>query len=427
MGPYVLRSVNAHFKLWDDGVKDSFEESIKQAPASDIPQINATCVCNITAGNCGNTTLCQQGGCCAGFREYDDECPPPSIQGCDGHKASACNPDPTCCLVYSSNGCSQTSVPPNGLPSAGQPVQAGSTGLPAGCSTYSTNICYAGQSQWTTQCPGLPTACCPDPSCAAQCTGPYSSDSTVNLFCQTNTITPPTNLDPSTNTGITFVANQAACAPNPTCQMYCVAPNVLNSTGTACVAPSTPSVQCFGNKNGTIYSFNGEYTGSFSGNIQNNSCGNIDISMSCTSNGTLGGICITADNCGTHRTGSGSQPGCAASPSSISCSGSSMTFYWQPGNGGTCANGGGCTSCQSGNNTCSPTYTINCSGGQLTNVIDNNPADPGVGGITAASTNGCNWSGSVTIRDFGTGNDMTLNCGLDANGNGILTQFTYDV
>jgi Flp pilus assembly pilin Flp len=32
MGPYVLRSVNAHFKLWDDGVQDSFTENITQAP-----------------------------------------------------------------------------------------------------------------------------------------------------------------------------------------------------------------------------------------------------------------------------------------------------------------------------------------------------------------------------------------------------------
>ena len=45
MGPYVLRSVNAHFKLWDESVQDSSTENLTQAPASDVPKINTNCTC----------------------------------------------------------------------------------------------------------------------------------------------------------------------------------------------------------------------------------------------------------------------------------------------------------------------------------------------------------------------------------------------
>lgn len=37
MGPYVIRSVNAHFKSWEDAVNDATNDPMEEADLSDIP------------------------------------------------------------------------------------------------------------------------------------------------------------------------------------------------------------------------------------------------------------------------------------------------------------------------------------------------------------------------------------------------------
>src|SRR5476651_1166286 len=67
MGPYVLRSVNAHFKIWDTGVQATFKEHITQAPVNDVPNIPTNCLCanapETGPAGCGGTGVNIQ---CAG-------------------------------------------------------------------------------------------------------------------------------------------------------------------------------------------------------------------------------------------------------------------------------------------------------------------------------------------------------------------------
>lgn len=37
MGPYVIRSVNAHFKSWEDAVNDAVNDPMEEASPSEIP------------------------------------------------------------------------------------------------------------------------------------------------------------------------------------------------------------------------------------------------------------------------------------------------------------------------------------------------------------------------------------------------------
>ena len=43
MGPYVIRSINAHFQALDDQVQDSFQENITQAPNTNFNVPNCAC------------------------------------------------------------------------------------------------------------------------------------------------------------------------------------------------------------------------------------------------------------------------------------------------------------------------------------------------------------------------------------------------
>ena len=102
MGPYVLRSTNAHFKLWDEGVKDSLTENLAQAPLSvnDIPDITLNCTCTNTRGACGSALA--NSPCGANQRIINHTCNP---QGCDDAPSSSCVPDLNCCSDWVSTGC----------------------------------------------------------------------------------------------------------------------------------------------------------------------------------------------------------------------------------------------------------------------------------------------------------------------------------
>ena len=203
MGPYALRSVGAHFKLWDDSVQDSFTENLTQAPINDIPNIPINCNCTTTAGSCGSSTS----RCAANQREYDHLCNP---QGCDGAPASSCQSDTTCCTAWGSTGC--------GTIPLGQPA------TPTNCNYgYEIQSHQCGANN-TVQC--VPNGTCPLPACQ----GILSPGA---LYCATHSTTAPINL--TQNYGISYVANQGTCT-GALCQLYCDTANsyFLNPTGTAC-------------------------------------------------------------------------------------------------------------------------------------------------------------------------------------------------
>jgi hypothetical protein len=212
MGPYVLRSVNAHFKIWDESVQDSSTENITQAPVGDVPPIISTCPpCTDIAGSCGGSATGLQ--CGANQRNYSHNCTP---MLCDGAPASYCQSDPTCCTAWTNIGCGT---------------------IPVGQSPTSDNCNYGFEIQGQ-QCGNNNTVqCIANPSCNPQCLGVISPGS---LFCATNTASPPTT-GLNQSYGITYVGNQASCPSPATCQVYCDSANsyFLNSTGSACLRTFT--------------------------------------------------------------------------------------------------------------------------------------------------------------------------------------------
>ena len=232
MGPYVLRSVNAHFKLWDDGVQDSYQENLRQAPLNDVPPINANCDCSQTPQNCGGPGLY----CPANQREYDYQCSPLGCNGAAG--ASSCVDDPTCCTTPSSLGCGTIPIPASGVPTAGTcptGFAASQTCVPSPASDPSN--CYYGFQIYGFQCGAtISDQCVPDASCAPSCQGVVSSDA---VPC---TNEPPANgVSLLQDVGVTYVNTPADCDPNQQCQYYqtCRAYIVNNTPCPAIYPPNT--------------------------------------------------------------------------------------------------------------------------------------------------------------------------------------------
>src|ERR1041385_188555 len=44
-GPTIIRSINAHFKLWDDSIQDSYTDPMQKPPLIQDGSIPSTCVC----------------------------------------------------------------------------------------------------------------------------------------------------------------------------------------------------------------------------------------------------------------------------------------------------------------------------------------------------------------------------------------------
>jgi len=191
MGPYVLRSVNAHFKLWNDSTKDSFEENTIQAPVSVIPHIDTNCTCTSTPKDCGSSSNINQGSCGPGQRIIEHDC---SIQGCDGAPLSTCKDDDSCCTTFSPGTCGTTPI--------GQTPSAGN--------------CNYGQRILASQCPNVPVECQADSSCGLPTCGPVS---TINGVPQA-TACPGSTDDLDKAYSPTYVATQGACTQTK-CQYYC--------------------------------------------------------------------------------------------------------------------------------------------------------------------------------------------------------------
>ena len=248
MGSYVLRSVNAHFKLWDEGVQDSFQENITQAPPNAIPPIDINCQCSPFNASCGST---QAGSFCpANDREVDYNC---NVPGCNGAQGNAyCNPDPSCCSTAVDKGCGDAAINSNGsIPSGSQvtcepgtPTGAtcycppGSTSSSANCptgtaegvtccstpTTTPSSPCYYGQRIWGYACGSTnPDVCITDPSCPKPACQGFSLFQNSYAFCATGTSTPPTT-GMTVNTPVTYVdePDHSDCGSTAGCT-YCSA------------------------------------------------------------------------------------------------------------------------------------------------------------------------------------------------------------
>jgi len=265
MGPYVLRSIDAHFKLWDDSAQDSFTENITQAPVNEIVFTPPTCNCSYVDGGCGNPTQCG-----SGYHILNLVCSANSPQGCSGQPLSICGTaiDPKCCAQYSSQGCGTIPIPagdtdinndPNNIPgeapcptnmscntpSPGSlcPTDLNGTCLKPPAST--PNNCYFGQRIWATSCSTSSFQCVNDPTCNPQCLGTLSTGALACPGAVSNLgqnyaysyVDDPTQSDCGSSPHCTY------CSSSAPCQMYCDAANgySLNSTGTACVKLICPA------------------------------------------------------------------------------------------------------------------------------------------------------------------------------------------
>src|SRR4051812_42723798 len=73
-GPTVIRGVNAHFKIWDDSIQDSYSDPFQE---TNVALLSTTCTCSDTIGGVGTrcgvspcktnehleTRICSPAGC----------------------------------------------------------------------------------------------------------------------------------------------------------------------------------------------------------------------------------------------------------------------------------------------------------------------------------------------------------------------------
>jgi hypothetical protein len=209
MGGYVLRSINAHFKLWDEGVQDSFSEFINQS--QNVPVLNVDCQCSQVNGTCGcNTAGCP---CPSNEREIDTVCSP---QACNGGPGSSCVMDLSCCGAPVPVGCG--TVPTNFTPAPPAPPN--------------TTNCYFGQQIYQAQCGNTITVTCVnDPNCPLpQCIGTI-------LYPNSTQYCPGAQVGLARDMPNIYVGNSiASCGTNPPpCQLYCIPPYFLNTARTGCL------------------------------------------------------------------------------------------------------------------------------------------------------------------------------------------------
>ena len=217
MGGYVLRSINAHYKLWDEGVSDSFEENLSQAPVNAIPYISSSCSCTATPGQCGDSSG-GVGSCGYGYREVDYKC---TIQGCNGGRNNGCVSDPTCCTTPVKTSCG--SVPLN------QPITANPTN------------CHYGDSLWTYPCVSTNSnECREDPACPPPQCGYVPNPQSV-VYCATGSSTPPKPPIISTNTPVIYVNSSSDCTSGLPCQVYCASGFILDNSGINCIPATCPA------------------------------------------------------------------------------------------------------------------------------------------------------------------------------------------
>src|SRR5689334_12161300 len=87
-GPTVIRSINAHFKLWDDSIQDSYNDPLKEAPP-----LNETLNCKFEwAGSGCNVFPCKA-------TEHLERllCNPATCCEASGMQTERCVTDNACC------------------------------------------------------------------------------------------------------------------------------------------------------------------------------------------------------------------------------------------------------------------------------------------------------------------------------------------
>jgi|GEM_PF-4133820 len=240
VGPTVIRGINAHFKLWDDTIQDSYNDPMNKASK---PTTSPTCTCSGWQGSA--PSQCDASFCGPKQRYEYKSCDPPNCQT----PSEQCVDDPACCEQYR-----DTLL----CGSGGFPRCTGETTEPPICD------CAIDHRKIVKGC-GNNTdryGCRPDSSgtdgnisCVPQCLGQYATvpvtnpadpayNPTVGVICpgpprDDTGLTPPFVYGP-TGFGInvdyvgtgTSSCNQNT--PDAQCEVYCLPGYQPNATKTAC-------------------------------------------------------------------------------------------------------------------------------------------------------------------------------------------------
>ncbi len=231
MGPYIIRSINAHFRSLDDGIKDSFSEEIVQAPPQGFDIVTCDCPGLQSTATCGGS-LCQPHE-----RLYSQTCLPAGCEiGLKHIVTNDCRPDETCCTAWAT-----ATVCPDG-PEGGKccGVNAASVqGFGQPCAdghVLESRTCFTSPETTQYRCSAEVV-----PACVFVC----SSDkgTTAHWCCDTTADANCYQKNLARNTATTFVAFGSAETPNANCtgspcQAYCNDTWVPSPGGGGCVCPA---------------------------------------------------------------------------------------------------------------------------------------------------------------------------------------------
>ncbi len=209
-GPTIIRGINAHFKIWDDSVQDSYKDPLKQSPPINLP---SDCICDPPIGGLGQR--CNASPCGPTERLETTLCNPVGCGAALGIPESICLPDSACCDKYVDTALCGLGGPPPDCPITERITQ---------------RPCGEGATQ---------TSCRVDiPGCTPRCIGTYypneaaaAADPTVPVICpgdDTGLAGPWVRYPGGVGVNTTLVGQGVgACAsppnPNPTnkCDTYC--------------------------------------------------------------------------------------------------------------------------------------------------------------------------------------------------------------
>ena len=271
-GPFLINGINAHFKIMDNDVRDSFDENIKQAGGGSA----APCVCTPASADPSQWPggSCHVNGCKATEREHHRVCSPLKCQ-----PENACVADDSCCadaLMMDCGSILDLPSSPNNQCLSREALDPSFSALQAGhqvkgrCLGSGGGVlgCAIGERQYKTTC-GVPGGtgtkdaygCAVDAACLPGCVPMMTTDNSE--FCNPPDEDNPSNLpyevsmrlnnadapprtysyyaaaDDATRVGAIKVwdafMNQSACSTGRYCERYCTNCKVPNAAGTACI------------------------------------------------------------------------------------------------------------------------------------------------------------------------------------------------
>jgi hypothetical protein len=231
-GPTIIRGINAHFKLWDDSVRDTYNDPLKQGSPQNLP---TDCICDPPIGGPG--LRCDVDPCPPTQRLVTVLCNPVGCGAALGITESTCVDDPTCCDRYIDMLICGTGGPAPDCPVGERRTQRACGGgiNEFSCRTDHDGILVDG-----------------NVSCVPHCIGPYNANETVALsnplvpvICpgdDVNVLGSPWVQDASgIGIPITILGHNVAVCNHPTptplpdnsCEAYCL-PGYIHQ-GAGCV------------------------------------------------------------------------------------------------------------------------------------------------------------------------------------------------